>query len=57
MLGLTPLGKRETAPLVAWSAVHGLATLVANQSIAQSDLPFFRKAVMEGIQDSLVRKS
>jgi hypothetical protein len=57
MLGLTPRGKRETAPLVAWSAVHGLATLVANQSIAQSDLPFFRKAVMEGIQDSLVRKS
>lgn len=56
-LGLTPHSKRETAPLVAWSAVHGLATLVANQSIAQSDLPFFRQAVMEGIQNSLVRKN
>ena len=56
-LGLTPRSKRRTAPLVAWSAVHGLATLVSNQSVSPSDLPFFRKAVMDGVLDSLVGKN
>ncbi len=55
-LGITPKSKRATAPLVAWSAVHGLATLVANQSIASSDIPFFRESVMAGIEDSLLKK-
>lgn len=57
ILGLTPKSKRATAPLIAWSAVHGLATLVANQSIASSDVPFFRESVMAGIQDSLLEKN
>jgi AcrR family transcriptional regulator len=55
-LGLTPRAKRTTAPLLAWSAVHGLATLVANQSVSLTDLPIFRKAVFDGVLDSLVEK-
>jgi hypothetical protein len=36
--------------------VHGLATLVANQSVSLTDLPIFRKAVFDGVLDSLVEK-
>lgn len=53
-LGMTSKKKRDSAPLVAWSAVHGLATLVANKAIAEGDVEFFRKAVMDGVQDSLL---
>jgi AcrR family transcriptional regulator len=55
-LGMTPKSKRESAPLIAWSAVHGLATLVANRAIEPSDLPFFRRSVMNGVQDALFGK-
>lgn len=55
-LGMTSKSKRETAPLMAWSAVHGLATLITNNAVAEGDLKFFRKAVMDGIQDSLIMK-
>ena len=55
-LGMTPKSKRERAPLVAWSSVHGLATLIANRAIAPAEVNFFRDAVMDGVQDSLVKK-
>lgn len=55
-LGMMPKHKREQAPLVAWSSVHGLATLIANRAIAPSEVKFFRTAVMDGVQDSLVKE-
>lgn len=53
-LGMTPKSKQEKAPLLAWSAVHGLATLVANRSITPTELDFFRTAVLDGIKDALI---
>ena len=55
-LGMTPKQKRETAPLLAWSSVHGLATLIANRAIAPAEVKFFRSAVMDGVQDALLKK-
>lgn len=55
-LGMTPQNKRSSAPLIAWSAVHGLATLIANRAIEPSEVPFFRSSVMNGVQDALFRK-
>ena len=55
-LGMTPKSKRESAPLIAWSAVHGLATLIANRAIEPSEVPFFRRSVMNGVQDALFGK-
>lgn len=55
-LGMTPKSKRESAPLVAWSAVHGVATLVANRAVANTEIKFFRTAVMDGVQDALLKK-
>lgn len=55
-LGMTPKSKREKAPLLAWSAVHGLATLVANRSISPEEVNFFRVAVLDGVKDSLIAR-
>lgn len=55
-LGMTPKNKRDSAPLVAWSAVHGVATLVANRAVAAAEIQFFRTAVMDGVQDALLKK-
>lgn len=55
-LGMTPKSKRDSAPLVAWSAVHGVATLVANRAVSASEIKFFRSAVMDGVQDALLKK-
>jgi AcrR family transcriptional regulator len=55
-LGMMPKSKRESAPLIAWSAVHGLATLIANRAIEPSEAPFFRSSVMKGVQDALFKK-
>lgn len=55
-LGMTPKQKRDTAPLLAWSSVHGLATLIANRAIAPAEVKFFRAAVMDGVQDALLKK-
>ena len=55
-LGMTPKAKRNSAPLVAWSAVHGVATLIANRSVIPSETKFFRTAVMNGVQDALLEK-
>lgn len=54
-LGMTSKDNREKAPLVAWSSVHGLATLVANRAIAPSEVKFFRTAVLDGVQDALFK--
>lgn len=55
-LGMTPKNKRDSAPLVAWSAVHGVATLVANRAVVPAEVMYFRTAVMDGVQDALLRK-
>lgn len=55
-LGMTPKSKRDSAPLVAWSAVHGVATLVANRAVSASKIQFFRSAVMDGVQDALLKR-
>jgi hypothetical protein len=55
-LGMTPKAKRNSAPLVAWSAVHGVATLIANRSVIPSEIKFFRTAVINGVQDALLEK-
>ncbi|NDA79786.1 MAG: TetR/AcrR family transcriptional regulator [Actinobacteria bacterium] len=54
-LGMTPKENLQKAPLVAWSSVHGLATLIANRSIAPSEVEFFRRTVMDGVQDALFK--
>lgn len=55
-LGMISKNKRDSAPLVAWSAVHGVATLVANRAVIASEIKFFRTAVMDGVQDALLKK-
>lgn len=55
-LGMIPKNKRDSAPLVAWSAVHGVATLVANRAVASAEIKFFQTAVMDGVQDALLKK-
>ena len=42
-----------SAPMIAWSSVHGLAVLVANRAIAQRDQEEALQQILDGVQRAL----
>lgn len=55
-IGYIRKSKKESAPLIAWSGVHGLANLVAQGAIPPENYQFFKESVLEGIGNSILIK-
>jgi AcrR family transcriptional regulator len=51
--GLLERRKSLKAATLAWSSIHGLASLVASQTISHKEYPLFRKSVLDGVQDAV----
>lgn len=46
----------DSAPMIAWSSVHGLAVLVANKAIAAREQEIALRQILDGVQRALSRK-
>jgi hypothetical protein len=51
--GLLPSRNREKAARLAWTAIHGLASLYASESIPKSEYQKFRKTVLGSVEEVL----
>ena len=55
--GLLDRKIRDSAPMFAWSAVHGLAVLVAQRALLQRDQELALRQIMDGVQRALAPHS
>lgn len=55
-VGLLEVKAKALAPMIAWSSVHGLATLVAQGAISQREYARALREVFEGVQRAILKR-
>ena len=55
--GLLDRKMKASAPMFAWSSVHGLAVLVAQRALLQRDQEVALRQIMDGVQRALAPRS
>ena len=56
-VGLLDGKAKDLAPMIAWSSVHGLATLVAQRAISQREYARALGEVFAGVQRAILKRS
>jgi len=56
-VGLLDGKAKSLAPMVAWSAVHGLATLVAQRAISQREYSKSLREVFTGVERAILKRT
>jgi hypothetical protein len=56
-VGLLDRKMQASAPMFAWSSVHGLAVLVAQRALLQRDQEVALRQIMDGVQRALAPRS
>lgn len=56
-VGLLDARAKALAPMIAWSSVHGLATLVAQRAISQREYAQALREVFTGVQRAILKRT